>query len=147
MSPISSSIVRMDPPRHHQLRRLVSQAFTPRRVAQMDARITEITNSLLDQVQAAGEMDVIRDLAYPLPITVIAEMLGVPTERRAEFKQWSGTFVAGDADATEEDMQAGIQAQNNMIAYFTRLFEERRAHPQDDMVSALLQIPSSVDRL
>jgi cytochrome P450 len=70
-SPLSSSILRMDPPRHRQLRQLVSQAFTPRMVAHMESRIKEITSGLLDQVQALGEMDVIRDLAYPLPVTVI----------------------------------------------------------------------------
>lgn len=64
-SPINASIVRIDPPRHHQLRRIVSQTFTPRMVANMESRIQEITSGLLDQVQASGEMDVIRDLAYP----------------------------------------------------------------------------------
>ncbi|GHO56384.1 cytochrome P450 [Ktedonobacter robiniae] len=137
-SPISSSIVRMDPPRHHKLRQIVSQAFTPRMVAQMESRIQEITNGLLDQVVAKGEMDVIRDLAYPLPITIIAELLGISTERRAEFKQWSDAFVSGDGEATEEDMQASMQAMSSMVNYFTQLFEERRAHPQNDLVSALL---------
>src|SRR5579883_507573 len=68
-TPISTSLLRMDPPRHRQLRQLVSQAFTPRMVTHMEARIREITNALLDQVQQAGEMDVIKDLAYPLPVT------------------------------------------------------------------------------
>ncbi|GLV55404.1 putative cytochrome P450 YjiB [Dictyobacter sp. S3.2.2.5] len=139
VSPISSSIVRLDPPRHHKLRYLVSQAFTPRMVAHMESRIQEITSGLLDQVQAAGEMDVIKDLAYPLPVTVIAELLGVPAERREDFKRWSDAFVSGDAEGTEEDMQAGKEAAASMVSYFTQIFEERRAHPQDDLVSALLQ--------
>jgi cytochrome P450 len=138
-SPLSSSILRMDPPRHRQLRQLVPQAFTPRMVAHMESRITEITSGLLDQVQALGEMDVIRDLAYPLPVTVIAELLGVPAERREDFKQWSDAFVSGDGEATEEERQAGTLAASTMVNYFTQLFEERRAHPQDDMVSALLK--------
>jgi cytochrome P450 len=149
-SPISSSIVRMDPPRHHQLRHLVSQAFTPRMVTQMESRIKEITSGLLDQVQALGEMDVIGDLAAPLPVTVIAELLGVPTERREDFKQWSDAFVSGDAEATEEDMQAGAQAAGSMTDYFTQIFEERRAHPQsdqDDLVSALLMAEVDGKRL
>ncbi|HET8844014.1 MAG TPA: cytochrome P450 [Ktedonobacteraceae bacterium] len=147
VSPISSSIVRLDPPRHHKLRNLVSQAFTPRMVAHMESRIKEITGSLLEGVQARGEMDVIQDLAYPLPITVIAEMLGVSPERRGEFKQWSDAFVSGDAEATEEDQQAGMQAADSMVAYFTQLFEQRRAHPQDDLVSALLQAQVDGERL
>ncbi|GHO44923.1 cytochrome P450 [Ktedonospora formicarum] len=147
VSPISSSIVRLDPPRHRKLRNLVSQAFTPRMVAHMELRIKEITSELLDQVQAQGEMDVIRDLAYPLPVTVIAELLGVPTERREDFKQWSDAFVSGDAEATEEDMQAGIQASRDMVDYFTQVFEERRAHPHDDLVSALLLAEVDGERL
>src|SRR5579884_3968468 len=93
VSPISASIVRMDPPRHHKLRQIVSQAFTPRMVAHMESRIQEITSGLLDQVQALGEMDVIGDLAAPLPVTVIAELLGIPTERREDFRQWSNAFI------------------------------------------------------
>jgi cytochrome P450 len=139
VSPISSSIVRLDPPRHHQLRNLVSQAFTPRTIAQMEARITEIASDLLGQVQASGEMEVISDLAAPLPVTVIAELLGVPAARREDFRQWSNAFIAGDAEATEEAMQAGVQAMNSMVAYFTEILEERRVHPQNDLVSALLQ--------
>lgn len=146
-TPISSSLLRMDPPRHRKLRQLVSQAFTPRMVAQMEVRIKEITNGLLDQVQHVGEMDVIRDLAYPLPVTVIAEVLGIPTERREEFKQWSDALVSGDGEATEEAMQALMQATDSMTAYFTQLFEERRAHPQDDLVSALLQEEVDGERL
>jgi cytochrome P450 len=146
-SPLSSSILRMDPPRHRQLRHLVSQAFTPRMVAQMESRIKEITSGLLDQVQALGEMDVIRDLAYPLPVTVIAELLGIPTERREDFKQWSDAFVSGDGEATEEAMQAGIQAAGSMVGYFTQILEERRAHPQNDLVSTLLMAEVDGERL
>jgi cytochrome P450 len=146
-SPISSSILRMDPPRHRQLRHLVSQAFTPRMVAQMESRIKEITSGLLDQVQALGEMDVIRDLAYPLPVTVIAELLGIPTERREDFKQWSDAFVSGDGEATEEAMQAVMQATGSMVGYFTQILEERRAHHQNDLVSALLMAEVDGERL
>jgi cytochrome P450 len=146
-SPISSSILRMDPPRHRQLRHLVSQAFTPRMVAQMESRIKEITSGLLDQVQALGEMDVIRDLAYPLPVTVIAELLGIPTERREDFKHWSDAFVSGDGEATDEDMQAAMQATGSMVGYFTQILEERRAHPQNDLVSALLMAEVDGERL
>jgi len=142
-SPISSSILRMDPPRHRQLRNLVSQAFTPRMVAQMELRISEITNGLLDQVAAKGEMDAIRDLAYPLPVTVIAELLGIPTEFREDFKRWSDALVSGDEETTEEERQALFQEIGGMFGYFSQVLEERRAHPQNDLVSALLE--ASVD--
>ena len=126
-SPISSSILRMDPPRHRQLRNLVSQAFTPRMVAQMELRISEITNGLLDQVAAKGEMDAIRDLAYPLPVTVIAELLGIPTEFREDFKRWSDALVSGDEETTEEERQALFQEIGGMFGYFSQVLEERRA--------------------
>jgi cytochrome P450 len=137
-SPIGSSILRMGPPRHRQLRTLVSQAFTPRMVAQMEPRIQEITNHLLNQVAGKGEMDAIGDLAYPLPVTVIAELLGIPTELREDFKRWSDALVAGDEETTEEERQALFQEIEGMFGYFSQVLDERRAHPQHDLVSALL---------
>jgi cytochrome P450 len=141
--PIESSILRMDPPRHRQLRNLVTQAFTPRMVTQMEPRITAITNELLDQVAAKGEMDVVHDLAYPLPVTVIAELLGIPTELREDFKRWSDALVAGGESMTEEERVALFQEIQGMYGYFTQVLEERRQHPQNDLVSALLA--ASVD--
>ncbi len=146
-SPLNVSILRMDPPRHHQLRSLVSQAFTPRMVAQMEPRIKEITNELLDQVADKGEMDAIRDLAYPLPVTVLAELLGIPTELREDFKRWSDALVAGDKETTEEERQALIQEVAGMFGYFTQVLDERRAHPQNDLVSALLAAEIDGQRL
>src|SRR6266567_5364213 len=141
--PLESSILQMDPPRHRQLRNLVTQAFTPRMVAQLEPRITAITNELLDHVTAAGEMDVVRDLAYPLPVTVIAELLGIPAELREDFKRWSDAFVAGAEDLSGEERKALFQEVQGMYGYFTQVLEERRQHPQHDLVSALLA--ASVD--
>jgi cytochrome P450 len=136
-SPITSSILRMDPPRHRQLRSLVSQAFTPRMVAQLEPRIREIVTGLLDQVEANDKMDVIDDLASPLPVTVIAELLGIPTELREDFKRWSDALVSGDEETTQEENQAFMQEIQGMFGYFSQVLAERRAHPQDDLVSAL----------
>ncbi len=141
--PIGSSILRMDPPRHRHLRNLVSQAFTPRMVAQLEPRISAITNGLLDHVDAAGEMDVVRDLAYPLPVTVIAELLGIPAELREDFKRWSDAIVAGEEGLSQEERKALFQEIQGMYGYFTQVLEERRQHPQNDLVSALLA--ASVD--
>ena len=137
-TPIGSSILRMDPPRHRQLRSLVSLAFTPRMVAQMEPRIQEITDALLNQVADKGQMDVIKDLAYPLPVTVIAELLGIPVELREDFKRWSDALVGGGEGTTQEEMQALMQEVGGMFAYFSQVLNERRAHPQSDLVSALL---------
>src|SRR5882724_8940047 len=88
-----SSILRADPPQHRQLRSLVSQAFTPRTTEQLVPRITTIVNDLLDSVEDAGQMDVVKDFAGQLPVIVIAEILGIPTNDRVQFKRWSDAFV------------------------------------------------------
>src|SRR5579859_5496870 len=142
-SPILSSILRMDPPRHRQLRNIVTQVFTPRMIAQMEPRISDITNAMLDQVQTHGEMDVIRDLAYPLPVTIIAEILGVPAEMREDFKRWSDVLVSGDFDERvgenrEAFFQNMRQELQSMHQYFLQILAERRQHPQNDLVSNLL---------
>src|SRR2546428_10129178 len=112
-APILSSILRMDPPRHRQLRNLATLAFTPRMVAKLAPRIRTITDELLDAVPSTGEMDVVRDLAYPLPVTVIAELLGIPAEKREDFKRWSDTLVSNEG---AEDMHARIAEIQSMDA-------------------------------
>ncbi|MBV9689330.1 MAG: cytochrome P450 [Ktedonobacteraceae bacterium] len=141
IDPIESSILRMDPPRHHHLRSLVSQAFTPRMVTQLEPRIATITNELLDHVATKGEMDVIHDLAYPLPVTVISELLGIPAELREDFKRWSDALVS--EGSSEEERNTLLQEVQGMYGYFTQVLEERRQHPKNDLVSALLA--ASVD--
>ncbi len=128
--PLSASVISMDPPRHRQLRNLVTQAFTPRAVAGLSERITAIVNELLDRVVAGGRMDVIDDLAYPLPVIVIAEMLGIPQADRLRFKAWSDAIV-GASEGT-----ANPQAE--MSEYFLALIEQRR-EGKNDLISALLE--------
>src|SRR6266700_848593 len=106
-----------------------------------------ITSDLLDHVAATGEMDVVRDLAYPLPVTVIAELLGIPAELRDEFKRWSDAIVAGDEGLSEEERKVLIQEVQGMYGYFTQVLEERRQHPQNDLVSALLAAEVDGQRL
>jgi cytochrome P450 len=143
-APILSSILRMDPPRHRQLRNLATLAFTPRMVAKLAPRIRAITDELLDAVPSRGEMDVVRDLAYPLPVTVIAELLGIPAEKREDFKRWSDTLVS---NVSGEDMQARMAEIKGMYAYFAQVLEERRRQPQDDLISALLAAEIDGQRL
>jgi cytochrome P450 len=95
-----------DPPRHRQLRTLINQAFTPRTIANLAPRITQIVHSHLDAVEAQGTIDVIKDLANPLPIIVIAELLGVPIQDQRQFKQWSDRIVG---TARKEKKQAVIE--------------------------------------
>jgi len=129
--PLSSSLISMDPPRHRQLRNLVTQAFTPRSVAQLSERITTIVNQLLDQVAATGNMDIIDDLAYPLPVIVIAEMLGIPHEDRERFKVWSDSVVGASNPE-------GGNPQAEMSAYFLNMISQRSREPKDDLITALL---------
>ena len=134
--PIGASLLGADPPRHTQLRALVTQAFTPRAVARLEPRITAIVQELLDRAAPRGAMDVVLDFAYPLPVIVIAEMLGIPAEDRERFKAWSDAVVAG---AQAEDAAMGFsQAQREMGEYFVRMIERRRRAPGEDLISGLL---------
>src|SRR5215212_3985408 len=92
--PFGASMISADPPRHRQLRSLVTQAFTPRAIDALAPRITAIVEELLNNLSAGDTMDVIQDLGYPLPVVVIAELLGVPADDREHFKQWSDAVVS-----------------------------------------------------
>ncbi len=133
-SPLGASLVSTDPPRHRHLRALVTQAFTPRAVAALAPRITAIVDDLLDAVVPTGALDAVDDLAYPLPVIVIAELLGIPTGDRARFKQWSDALVASPSAAG----MPGRDPQAEMSAYFRHLLAQRRTAPQEDLLSALL---------
>lgn len=139
---MKESIVTSDPPRHRQLRSLVTQKFTSRMVGQLEPRIEQIVYSLLDAVIPAGCMDIIDDFAHPLPITVIAEMLGVSTEDRAQFRRWSDAIVSSAWSAPEEQ-----QIQSEMSSYFLQVIERRRQSPQDDLISSLLAAEIDGERL
>ncbi len=126
-----ATLISMDPPRHRLYRSLVTQAFTPRTVAQLEPRITQLVHGLLDAVMKRGEMDVIDDFSYLLSITVIAEMLGVPATDQEQFKRWTADFF-------EITTPAAAQAQHELDVYFRNIFVQRRTTPQDDLISALL---------
>src|SRR5258708_16927137 len=135
----SRNMLGSDPPQHSRLRRLVSRDFTPRRIRELEPRIREIAKHLLDKVEAKGSFDVIADLADVLPVTVIAEMLGVPPELNAKFKHWSDTIVGVDnrVPAAPQPPES-IRAIDELGHYFTAAIEKRRANPGPDLVSALV---------
>ena len=146
MKPISRNMLDTDPPDHERLRALVSKAFTPRLIERMRPRVQAIADGLLDAVQDKGEMDLIDDYAFPLPITVIAELLGVPAEDRNNFREWSDAAVSGNAsqEYLEEILIPHMQA---FTDYLRALFEEKHANPRDDLVSALVQAEEAGDKL
>jgi cytochrome P450 len=131
-----------DPPDHARLRRLVNKAFTPRRVEQLRPRIAAIATGLLDAMADRSEVDLLASFAFPLPITVICELLGVPAVDRDDFRTWSATVVS-DTSAPEV-FQAHATA---MLSYFTALLAAKRREPCDDLLSALIAARDEGDRL
>ncbi|MEK3917047.1 cytochrome P450 [Paenibacillus sp. FSL H7-0331] len=132
------SLITTDPPRHTMLRSLVSRAFTPKAVAALEPRIEQIANELLAPYIQSGKIDLIRDFSYPLPVIVIAELLGIPSEDRDRFKHWSDEVVASANAVVGEVNPESQQALMEMHAYFREIIAKRRIHPQDDLISALL---------
>jgi cytochrome P450 len=137
-----------DPPDHTRLRTLVTKAFTPRVAEGMRPRVQAIVDSLLDEVQAAGRLDVIAALAFPLPTIVICEMLGVPAEDREQFKGWTRDLARSlDPIVTPEIMAAANEATVAFVDYFRSLIATRRKNPQNDLLSNLIAVEEQGDRL
>ena len=135
----------MDPPRHDRLRNLVTLAFTPRRVAEMEPRIREIARGLLDQFAGKGRADLMADYARHLPSRVIGDMIGVPPERREAFLHWTESMVAVPTDATQgQNVRAAAQ---KIYQEFARLLDERRRTRRDDLMSALLDAEIDGEKL
>ncbi|MEX0782111.1 MAG: cytochrome P450 [Dehalococcoidia bacterium] len=133
------SMLNSDPPDHTRLRGLVSQAFTPRMVEQLEPRIRQITNELLDAIAGQREADIVDALTYPLPVIVIAEIMGIPSKDRARFKHWSDEVVKKlGPPSIEGDGQIDQALMDEMSAYFTDIIEQRRAAPRSDLVSGLV---------
>ena len=129
-------VIAADPPDHTKLRRLVSAPFGPREVAPLEARIRDLCEQLVDDLVKADEPDLVQQVAWPLPVIVIAEVLGIPTDRREDFKRWSTDMVgglAGDLDL-EKSQQSGIE----MFTFFIEAIAQRQLEPGDDAISFLI---------
>ncbi len=139
------SMIRVGPPDHTRLRRLVSKAFTVRRVAAMRPRVQEITDGLLDAVMPSGKADLVTDFALPLPVTVIGELLGVPAEERAGFQKWTDVMLSQGAGVPDKaEMDAAWQ---HMWTYLDGLIAAKRAAPGGDLISALISARDDERRL
>ncbi|MFI6768100.1 cytochrome P450 [Streptomyces sp. NPDC050355] len=147
--------LRLDDPEHHRLRTLAMRPFgpphSPGRVDAMRGEIARLTEELLGPFQAGRQVDIVDDFAYPLPVTVICRLLGVPRQDEPQLQEWSNTLVAAadvrpDEDPTER-VRAGEQAQIQMGGYLIDLAEQRRGHPTDDMLSAYVNEPDPALRL
>jgi cytochrome P450 len=146
------NFVQMDPPQHRKLRTLVSQAFTPRVVADLEPRIAELTTELLDEVDE--RFDLVDALAYPLPVIVIAELLGIPVSDRGLFRRWADVLFGQEVDpdrslldASEEAVTAVAPVMREMNAYLLDHIRTRRAVPGDDLTSELTRAAVDGERL
>jgi cytochrome P450 len=134
----------MDPPDHTRVRSLATQAFTPRRVEALRPRITALCAELLESMKARGSADFVEAFAFPLPITVISELLGVPLEDRAQFRTWIEVFFTPPAQGGMERIRESL---DRLLAYLEGFIELRRRQPQEDLVTALLAVEEQGDRL
>jgi cytochrome P450 len=142
---IENNMLNRDGEDHRRLRRLVTKAFTPKMVEQLRPRIQAIADELIDRVESRGGMDLAAEYAFPLPITVIAEMLGVPADDQDRFREWSDAVIR--PAISEEETERFFAQMGEFVAYLQAHFAERRARPQDDLVSGLLRARDEGDAL
>ena len=142
---VNENLLSRDGADHRRLRRLVTKAFTPRMVEQLRPRIQGIANDLVDRVAEQGSMELVDDFAFPLPITVIAELLGIPAEDQKRFREWSNSFVL--PPMTPELQEQLARHTDEFVAYLDDLFASRRAEPTDDLVTALVKAEDAGDHL
>ena len=139
---MNTHMLNLDPPDHTRLRRMVSAAFTGRRIAQLRPRIEQITNQLLDAMEGLDEVDVIETLALPLPIRVLTELLGVPEDDAGTFHGWTEILTTSSLPVGQLDAAAA-----EMLRYVRVLLEEKRRAPGADLLSALVAVRDGDDRL
>jgi pimeloyl-[acyl-carrier protein] synthase len=148
---VGLSMLDRDPPDHTRLRGLVSKAFTPRVVEGLRPRIQQIVDGLIARAQAVGSMDVIEEFAYPIPVNVICEMMGVPVKDHERFKGWSLDIARGlDSIWLPPDSEVprrSVAARHAISGYFRELIAERRASPRGDLLSALITAEEAGDKL
>ena len=134
------ALISIDPPRHEELRSIVNRGFTPRRVEAWGARVQQIVDDCLADLDRRGSFDVVRDLAVPLPTQIIAEMLGVGLDRLDDFKRWTNAIVAlASGSAKADPTQTGaLEELGELFGAMREIVRERSARPQDDLVSAIV---------
>lgn len=145
----SQGLINVDPPDHTRMRKLVHMAFTPRAIRKMKVYVQDIVTGLIDARIERGEMDVIWDFSYPLPVTVIAAMMGIPAEDHAKFKAWSGEIV-GFMATPKPSPEVLLKSQDALLAmqqYFRDIYAKRRQQPEDDLITALVQAELEGDKL
>jgi cytochrome P450 len=153
--PSERSITQLDPPMHSKLRKLVSHAFTPKVVADLEPRIAELTHELLDGVADPDRLELVADLAYPLPVIVIAELLGVPSGDRHLFKQWVDKIFENSqrfslverSEEQERNLAVAMEQVKHLTDYLGEHAAERRRHPRSDLLTKLVEAEVDGERL
>jgi cytochrome P450 len=141
------SMLRIDPPDHTRMRTLVSKAFTARAIERLRPRIEAVVDELLDGIDDHGAIELMRDFASPLPVAIIAEMLGVAVEDRGRFRHWSNETIRLLGDGTRDDRRRALAALEEMRAWLAGEIEQRRRTPRDDLLSALVAAEEAGERL
>ncbi|GAA2402290.1 cytochrome P450 [Actinomadura vinacea] len=147
---LPASFLWMEPPDHTRLRGLVSKAFTARTIEGMRGRAERLVADLMDKILAAGEVDLLEALAYPLPLTMVCELLGVPADAHEAIRSMSGGIARGldpDALLSPEELAARTRSVHEFTGFFGDLVEQRRARPQDDLITALVQAEAAGVRM
>jgi len=133
-------MIAYDPPEHSRLRRIVAGRFTPRKLAQWEARMDQLAAELLDPLVGAGTVDLVDTLSGPYPVGVIAEMMDIPADRRADFKRWSDSIISGiSGPGREKPLELGIlDSMAELMVFLRETIRERRASPGEDLISLLV---------
>ena len=144
----TKSILNLDPPDHTRLRRIVSKSFTPSAMERLRPRIQQLVDKVLDNAQDAGHIELIDDLAFPVPFQVISDLLDMPTDRSIELREWSQIITNSlEPTATDEDLLRSEDAIAQLVPYLTTIIEHRRRHLSDDMLSSLITAEESGEQM
>lgn len=148
---LMKTMVMMDPPNHTRIRSIVSKAFTPRVMKLWEPHIHELMDELMAQLEGKKEIDLVQDISYPLPVIVIAELLGVPSEHKQSFKEWSDILVSMPKSESEKDVaewqKTRDKGEADMMAFFADTIEKKRHNLGDDLISLIIQAEENGDKL
>lgn len=141
------NLLALDPPAHTRLRTLVNKAFTSRAIEKWRPPIQTLADALLDRVQGQGQMDLIEDYAFPLPMNVITRLLGIPAEDQALFRRWSTVLITHTGVLDSPTIALVVPVLETLAAYLRQLFAAKRRHPQEDLTTQLVQVEEAGDTL
>ncbi len=141
-SPIGPSLITSDPPKHRNLRNSISEAFNPRQISMLEPKIEKITHNLLENVIQNKRMDLIQDLAYPLPVMIIAELLGIPNEDHHKFKRWADQVISLSINTninSQKVFENIYKLKQEMNSYFGSIIDIKKRDPKNDLISGLIK--------